>query len=245
MHIAIGTPMYGGACTSVFTQSVMRLDRALNRDGGKLTLLDLGNESLIQRARNTIAWRYLNTTDASHLLFCDGDIAFHTEDLARMVAADLPIIGAPCPMKAINWRRVATAVKEGKKPEDLHLYTGMFNLVHLEGPERKVSAADPFEVKMIGTGFMLIQRRVFEQLHAHVDEYANRLPGTVMPLGARVKAFFPVEIVNDDLLSEDYGLCDMWRTKCGGSVWAAPWCRIGHLGSYLFCGSYKDQYECQ
>ena len=243
IHLAIGTPMHWAQCTSQFTTSVMALDRALHKDGAKLSLIDVGNESLVQRARNTIAWHFLERKDLTHLLFCDADTGFRVADLARMVAAKKGVIVAPCPLKAIDWGRVAAAVKAGVPPEDLAKHTGIFNVVHLPGP-RRICPDEPFEIKWGGSGFMLIERQVFETLSPLTQDYANRMPGEAMPPGARVKNFFPVEIEEDDLLSEDFGFCAAYR-RAGGSVWAAPWCEIDHVGAYVFTGRYRDWLKSQ
>ena len=72
IHLVIGTPMYGGMCTSEYTQSLLNLsESANNSEGVKLTTIFLGNESLIQRGRNTIAYHFMNLPDATHLLFID------------------------------------------------------------------------------------------------------------------------------------------------------------------------------
>jgi hypothetical protein len=62
-----------------------------------------------------------------------------------------------------------------------------------------------------------------------------------VPLGARVYDFHPSPVVEDDLLTEDYGFCKLW-TDLGGSVWAAPWPHVIHAGSYRYAGSFE---ECQ
>ena len=39
IHLVIGTPMYGGMCTSEYTQSLLNLSEAANKsEGVKLTL---------------------------------------------------------------------------------------------------------------------------------------------------------------------------------------------------------------
>lgn len=237
MHIAIGTPMYGGATTAAFNRSATALALALETNGHKLSPIYLANESLIQRARNTIAWHFLQT-DASHLLFVDADTGFRTKDVARMIEADKPIIVGPCPLKRINWDRVAQAVKDGVPASELHRYTGIFNVVHMDGAAIH-SASEPFEIKVGGTGFMLIKREVFETLAPLTEDYVNRNPGDAMPPGARVKNFFPVYVQDEDLLSEDYAFCAKWR-EAGGTVWAAPWCELTHVGTYAFAGVYRD-----
>jgi hypothetical protein len=231
--------MHGGISHAVYQRSVEALKHAIEKDGGRFTAIRLGNESLINRARNTIAWHFLQT-DATHLLFCDGDIGFRVEDIARMMWADKPIIIGCCPMKTINWARIHAAARAGHGPEDLERFAAVFAMVHLPG-ERRVSADRPFEIKYGGSGVMLIQRAVFERLAETVPTYTNKNPGTAMPFGVKVHDFFPTHIVDDDLLSEDYGFCELWR-KAGGTIWAAPWCELTHMGTYGFTGRYADAY---
>ena len=96
IHLVIGTPMYGGMCTSEYTQSILNLSEAANKsEGVKLTTIFLGNECLIQRGRNTIAHHFMNLPDATHLLFIDADIKFRTEDIVKMIQADKSLIIGP------------------------------------------------------------------------------------------------------------------------------------------------------
>jgi len=235
MHLAVGTPMFAGVCVAEYDRSIAALRSALASDGSKLTVIRLGNESLIPRARDTITWHFLQT-DASHLLWCDADQGFRVEDVARMVAAKKPMIIAPVPMKRIHWERVAAAVKAGVPADKLHLCTGIFNIASLDG-HKMVSRDEPFRIKWGGTGLMLLERRVFEELAPSTPEYVNRLPGDALPQGVRVKHFFPVEIEGEELLSEDFALCANW-IKAGGEVWCAPWVRVTHVGTYAFEGEY-------
>ena len=67
LHLVIGTPMYGGMCTSEYTQSIIHLSEAANKSNVKFTTIFLGNESLIQCGRNTIAHQFLSMPDATQI----------------------------------------------------------------------------------------------------------------------------------------------------------------------------------
>ena len=234
-HLAIGTPMYGGACTSEYTQSLLALTESVNNSGNKITSIFLGNESLIQRGRNTIAYHFLNS-DATHLMFIDADIKFRPRDIARMIAADKELIIGPVPLKGIDWEQVRTAALSSK--QDLYAHTGVFNINHLPG-QKMISEDEPFEIEHGGAAFMMIRRDAFEALLPYTPCYTNG--GRSVPDGAEVRDFFRVEIDPETkhLLSEDYFFCHSYH-KIGGKVWAAPWCSNGHFGSYLFNGNYAD-----
>lgn len=232
MHIVIGTPCYGGQMCTEYTQSLLALKEACMQYGIKMTCIFLGNESLIQRGRNTIAHHFLQMEDATHLMFIDADQRFRANDIALMIKADKGIIGGPVPMKGIDWNRVRQGAVLNHP--NLAALTGIFNLNKLEGHDM-VSPDQPFQVEHIGTGFMLIRRDVFEALAPHTQTYTNG--GASIAPDDEVHDFFRVQVEDGKLLSEDYHFCHEYR-KHGGTVWAAPWCELGHFGAYCFSGVY-------
>lgn len=232
MHIVIGTPCYGGQMCTEYTQSLLALKEACMQYGIKMTCIFLGNESLIQRGRNTIAHHFLQMEDATHLMFIDADQRFRANDIALMIKADKGIIGGPVPMKGIDWNRVRQGAVLNHP--NLAALTGIFNLNKLEGHDM-VSPDQPFQVEHIGTGFMLIRRDVFEALAPHTQTYTNG--GASIAPDEEVYDFFRVQVQDGKLLSEDYHFCHEYR-KHGGTVWAAPWCELGHFGAYCFSGTY-------
>ncbi len=78
-HIFIATPMYGGQCTGVYTQSLMNLIGVLSNQGYKTSVSLMFNESLVTRARCNMAHEFLKS-DADYLFWIDADIAFKPED---------------------------------------------------------------------------------------------------------------------------------------------------------------------
>jgi len=232
MHIVIGTPCYGGQMCTEYTQSLLALKEACMQYGIKMTCIFLGNESLIQRGRNTIAHHFLQMEDATHLMFIDADQRFRANDIALMIKADKGIIGGPVPMKGIDWNRVRQGAVLNHP--NLAALTGIFNLNKLDGHDM-VSPDQPFQVEHIGTGFMLIRRDVFEDLKSHTQTYTNG--GASIAPDEEVHDFFRVQVQDGKLLSEDYHFCHEYR-KHGGTVWAAPWCELGHFGAYCFSGVY-------
>ena len=86
---------------------------------------------------------------------------------------------------------------------------------------------------------MLIKREVLEKLGDVVPFYVNDvvdLSNNNKPR-EQIKEFFATSIEPETgrLLSEDYHFCYIWR-KLGGKIYAAPWMKLGHLGSYIFEG---------
>ena len=234
LHLVIGTPMYGGMCTSEYTQSLLNLSESANKSDVKLTTIFLGNESLIQRGRNTVAHHFMNLPDATHLLFIDADIKFRTEDIVKMIAADKSLIVGPVALKGYNWEEIRQAAVNGE--DDIGRTGGVFNINKLPGIDM-VDENTPFEIEHGGNAFMMIRRDVFETLKPHTPIYTNG--GRSLPDGVEIYDYFRVEINKDTnhLLSEDYFLCHSYR-QLGGKVWCAPWVETGHFGSHLFNGKY-------
>ena len=235
IHLAIGTPMHGGLCNSEYTQSLLNLSESANKSNVKLTTIFLGNESLIQRGRNTVAHHFMNLPDATHLLFIDADIKFRTEDIVRMIQADKSLIVGPVALKGYNWDEIRQAAVNGE--DDIGRTGGVFNINKLPGIDM-VDENTPFEIEHGGNAFMMIRRDVFETLKPHTPIYTNG--GRSLPDGVEIYDYFRVEINKDTnhLLSEDYFLCHSYR-QLGGKVWCAPWVETGHFGSHLFNGKYS------
>ena len=233
IRIQLATPMYGGQCTGVFVQSLLELTGMLSSQGIRLTCAFMFNESLITRARNNLADQFL-MTDNTHLLFIDADMKFRAIDILNMILADVDVITGICPKKEINWTTVREAALQGE--ENLSKRTGSFvvNLLadtaHISVPQNR-----PFEIAAGGTGIMLIKRKVFEKMQKHVPFFRNDM--SHLPGGKPIYQFFTESIDEKTgrLLSEDYHFCHKWRSL-KGKVWGAPWCKIGHFGTYLFEG---------
>jgi hypothetical protein len=237
--IFVATPMYGGMCTGMYASAIMQTVGVCGQNNMQMYYSFMMNESLITRARNSMAYDFLES-DATHLMFIDADINFNPNDIPLMVKADKDIICGLYPKKEINWVEVEAAVKRGIPPAELSKYTGAFvvNLPHgtetASGP-----ASEPLEIANGGTGFMLIKRNVFEKLADKVPSYTNDMYHAVDTVRKVkiIKEFFAtsIEPESNRLLSEDYHFCKIAR-EAGFKVYAAPWASFGHTGTYTFSG---------
>jgi len=233
----IGTPMYGGLCNGLYTVGVLQSIQVLSQAKIHMQYSYLMNESLITRARNSLANNFLNS-DATHLMFIDADIGFNPNSIVKMIEADKDIICGLYPKKEINWPRVEEAVKAGCKVTDLHKHVGTF-VVNAIGNQLAGKISDTIEIENGGTGFMLIKREVFQALSDTVPLYHNDVFATTddMTKVTVIKEFFATSIDPESkrLLSEDYHFCKIAR-KAGFKVWVAPWAELTHCGTYNFNG---------
>jgi hypothetical protein len=236
----VATPMYGGMCTGMYASAVMQCVGMFGQNNIQMYYSFMMNESLITRARNSMAYDFLKS-DATHLMFIDADIGFNPADIPRMVDADVDIICGLYPKKEINWVEVDAAVKRGVPPQQLANHTGAFvvNLPHGE-QTKSGNINQPMEIANGGTGFMLIKRKVFEDLADKVPSYTNDMyhaVDTVREVKV-IKEFFATSIDEESnrLLSEDYHFCKIAR-QAGFKVYAAPWAHFTHTGTYGFSGA--------
>lgn len=237
--IFVATPMYGGQCTGVYVQSLLQMLNVFGNRGHQVSCAFMFNESLITRARCNMTHQFLKT-DHDYLFWIDADIRFRAEDALRMLEADVDIIGGIYPKKEINWQQVRQAAVEGK--ENLQNYTGSF-VVNLPPGQTSLTVRQdqPCEVMYVGTGFMLIKRHVFEKLKKYTPTFVSDMS---VLAGEKIYAYYldPVDKESGRLLSEDFYFCQQW-IKRGGKIHAAPWCQLGHMGSYLFEGTLTPTQE--
>lgn len=239
MKIFIATPMYGGIAKNQYTISLQNLVVKLSQAGHSVATTTIGNESLITRARNTLAHKFMKS-DFDALLFIDADHGWDSDDVVRMIESGKDFIGAIYPMKGLNWDNIRLAAKAGK--ENLEYYSGHF-AINLLQDTQDFDSQKPFKVKDIGTGMLFLTRKVFEDLKPHCKVYKNNNVGnTGVGFGEEIVEYFTTFIDNEVLLSEDYALCRMWQ-NIGGEVWSAPWVRITHSGDYNFAGQFSGLVE--
>jgi GT2 family glycosyltransferase len=245
----VATPLYDGAQAD-YLRSVIGLSGAAERAGVAVRFAFLSNNAAIDRARNVLAAAFLQS-DATHLVFIDGDIGFAPDQLLALVGrmqADpaLAVVGAPCPKRKINWPLVAAAAGKGLaqgNPAELERFAGVFALDALD-PAAGGRIDQPLEVARTGTGLMVIRRDVIETLAARHPElrYAadaqDRADGLT---GEHITALFMPMIDPDSghLLSEDYAFCHRVRLA-GFRIFVAPWMHTSHTGPACFAASLAD-----
>lgn len=208
MSILFCTPMFANQCWAPYFESCLRLKDALHEMNVRHDFLLTKGDSLIVRARETSVAAFMKT-DYERLMFIDGDIAFHPDDVARLWNLDADVAVGAYPWKDKNKTTVTSWVNGYEVDLNDH--------------------AQPFQVDYAGTGFMMIKRDTFERLdplcpaydegevkgcHGYFDlMYVDRADGT------------------RNKLSEDYAFCERVR-RSGLGIWCEPSIRLSHWGCY-------------
>lgn len=229
INLMIGTPMYGGQCTAHYTFSNLNLARIAKDYEINLNYQFTISESLITRARNSIADTFIDS-NCSHLLFIDADISFEPNDVIKLLNHNLDIVCGGYPAKLIDWNSVHNAAQSGVNPSDLfrHASPFIYNKINNE-----VQHGNLIEVKESGTGFMMIKKSVFEALSPYMNSYiSNHFNSS----GKRIKEYFSTMIDDGMLMSEDYFFCRKWR-DIGGKVFVDKSVNLSHIGSHVYQSS--------
>ena len=240
VSLFVATPMYGGMATGTYTAALMQTPMTLSANGILMYYAHMMNESLITRARNSLADDFLKS-EATHLMFIDADIGFNPRDIVSMAQQDKDIVCGLYPKKEIHWTRVSQAVQQGVPPNELKDHTGTFvvNLVG-ESVHKPVKSNELVEIDNGGTGFMLIKRSVFEALADKVPSYTSDmyLATDTVREPKIIKEYFATSIdeATNRLFSEDYHFCKLARHN-GFKIYAAPWVQLSHTGTYVFSGA--------
>jgi hypothetical protein len=223
-QIYCALPCYGSQMTTVFTQSLIQ---TLLRTPfiGKLDFIT--NDSLVSRARNTLAARFLDS-EYDWMLFLDVDLEFQPEHIARLwlhgIKEGRKLIGGLYAMKRVIPRFV-------------------FNPAGNEKPD----ANGALRVQEVGTGFLLIHRSVFETMRDKMPDIAyttdsNHAGGirTEWDFFAVGPYKYPNGLVR--YLSEDWYFCQRWR-DLGGDVWADTKIQLRHMGPLVFPPAAEELHE--
>ena len=234
-EIYVATPAYGGLVTTSYMLSVLDLQRGAPDLGFDVSINLLGKDSLITRSRNTMVAHFLNSSDATHMMFIDADIGFRPEQVARMLAFDQDVVAGMYPLKALRWDQPARLRHEERVETAMLHYVGQF------AAGEALATRDGFVTgTYCGTGFMLMKRAVLEKMVAAHPETAYRSDHVYTPKGTDAPlshALFEcmIDAETGECLSEDFGFCKRWLA-IGGTIWLDTLGSLSHTGPIDFVG---------
>lgn len=184
-HVLIGTPAYNGLLHTDYLHSVI----GFNNHGIQHSVLTIGNESLITRARNTILATFWESKLFTHLLFLDADVFLDHQGLEGMLGHNKDVVGAPVYLKGKD--------AEGKQTLNTDANPNIETVLQ--------------SVNRVGTAALLLSRKAVNALvdHAISQGRVYEINEILRQQGMATTHYdvFRVGISNNEYLSEDFWLC--------------------------------------
>jgi len=224
--IFIATPAYGHQVTTSYANSVFKFMATKAPEDLKLsTFIHLqSGMALVTQARNNCVAEFMKT-DCDKLLFIDADIGFMPEAVHRLARFDADVVLTPYPVKGYQ---------QGGQ--------GITYIIHFPDKDNIEVDKEGFcEIKAGPTGFMMIDRKVFEKM---AEAYPEKKCANRQMVGNKVETmdehwytFFETDVdpVNG-YLGEDIAFCNLWK-KIGGKIYADTKTTLIHYGGHAFTGN--------
>jgi hypothetical protein len=256
-NILIAQPAFGGLTTCANNSSIVGLILALTSKNIPHTGLQISNESLIPRARNFFANMACFDKDAqgrefSHLFFSDVDVAFDPDDFFRMLEMGRDVIGLPYAKKEIDYGQLVRAVQRGvTRPDQLSRLTGTPVACSNTTDTFRFDPNKPVKIAQIGTGAMLIDRKVLEKFARNPARKYKAMPSEIIA-NRKVNStrdfaidFFQCGVNHETGYydSEDYRFCTD-AARLGFEVYMLPDAVTQHHGSFAFTCDLPGQVFC-
>ena len=240
VKILFGTPCFGGMLHNGYFQSMLELSANFTRLGIPFEVITIGNESLIQRARNGIVARFMADAAATHLMFIDADITFSWISIVKLLLGNKELSGGCYPKKCFNWDKIKHFNQKNPNLKEDELMAKSLDYVfnpiyHQDGTNIVIRLEKGMaQVKDIGTGFMMIQKSVIRKMMAKYPDtkYKNNVSGySQFDMNDYFYSLFDccIDPISRVYLSEDYLFCKRW-IDIGGELWLDVNTNLNHTG---------------
>jgi hypothetical protein len=214
-NVMLGVPAYGSMVHTDFVHTMFNIEQAKDANVLDYSLMTLGNESLITRARNTIISAFYHNKQFTHLFFIDADIGFNKYVLPNMLSESKDVIGCKVPLKGKD---------QNGNP--------VFNVGKVL---KSLDNCNTVEVEHVGNAVLMLSRKACTSL----CETSNTYEPSTLTRGEKSDKpqfdVFKVGVKNGVYLSEDYFLCHRLM-ELGYTINVLKESNITHNGNYSFEG---------
>jgi hypothetical protein len=227
MKLLVATPCYNGNVNAQYMKSVLRLQSLLAREEIDMEFFDVPFDSLIPRARNACAMRFLKS-DCTHMIFIDADISFRDTDVLSMMRQDREMLCGLYAKKSLDGEKLWKYTKALPDPPSLKNIVQNSCKLNVNGLN-----SDTNTVNYAATGFMMIQKKALEDfiVKASIDVYKNDI--RAYGFGENCYDIFKCGVVNGRYLSEDYYFCKLWR-DVGKYIHVDKSIVLTHIGNFSY-----------
>jgi hypothetical protein len=215
----IGLPAYDFKVSVRLAIALAEFCVKAQQHGIQIQIANVSGCSVVSRVRNIIVGQFLES-DAEHLFMVDSDIAFNADDVIRLLAWN-------------QTKPVVAGIGVARKKEKV-----FFSMLDQDEENNiQMDKMGLVKAKRVGTGFIMIQRKVFEVLREDHPEWMYHDQNTDKDL----YSFFDFKSTPDGYIGEDYVFCDRAREH-GFTVWIDPTIKLGHMGVHEYEGSFGEDY---
>jgi GT2 family glycosyltransferase len=177
--------VHGGTVRAEFMASLLGL--MMNTRVRVEAVDELGSGPNISRARNTLAWKFLDMSSAEWLLMADTDMVFAHDALDRLVAAadpdERPVVGALCFSRHPDTGDAVSTMYEAARRDGQLVF-----IPYREWPQDAVVRVDA-----TGAAFLLVHRAALESVAVKTAEPAA--------------PWFRESVIGSQLIGEDLTFC--------------------------------------
>lgn len=217
--IFIGLPAYDFKVSLKLAVSLARFAQAAPQHGIDINIGSICGCSVVSRARNLLVKDFLDS-GADYLMFIDSDINFEPDDIFRLMA----------------W---AQDTKKGivagvPRVRDVQK-TYIADLDYDENGNLTMNGMGLVRATRVATAFMLIQRKVIEDMMAANPDWSY----FDKRCGKEVPALFDFMLTDEGYIGEDFLFCDRTRAL-GYEVWVDPTISLGHMGVQEYTGNFGE-----
>jgi hypothetical protein len=215
----IGLPAYDFKISVKMAIALAEFCVKAQQHGVSIQISNVSGCSVVSRVRNIIAHEFLES-QAEHLLMIDSDMTFNADDIFRMLAwsQTKPIVAAV----GVARKKEKVYFSSLDQDEDNNIIMDRMGLV---------------KVKRVGTGFIMIQRKVFETMRDAHPEWKYMDQNT----GKMLQSFFDFKSTPEGYVGEDYVFCDRAHEH-GFTAWVDPTIKLGHMGVMEYEGSFGEDF---
>ncbi len=210
INILIATPCYNGQVYASYTESLLNTTNIFTNMGIKYSVHFIKNQ-IVTRARNMLSHIFLKDENKyTHLMFIDADVVWNPEHIFYLLQHNKEFVIGIYPNKA---------------------YDSNYNLKPSSKIKSTTVVNNLIEVEHAATGFMLLEKSVFEKIKNDVEIF--NLPDGNNNNNVKVYNFFDCNVVNEDYLTEDYYFSYLYN-KNGGKIYADVRINLRHLGTHEY-----------
>jgi len=215
----IGLPAYDFKISVKMAIALAEFCVKAQQHGVSIQISNVSGCSVVSRVRNIIVDEFLES-QAEHLLMIDSDMTFNADDVFRMLAwsQTKPIVAGV----GVARKKEKVYFSSLDQDEDNNIIMDRMGLV---------------KVKRVGTGFIMIQRNVFETMRDAHPEWKYMDQNT----GKMLQSFFDFKSTPDGYVGEDYVFCDRAHEH-GFTAWVDPTIKLGHMGVMEYEGSFGEDF---